>query len=238
AGPRVARIGYLGPSQGGWVAPLAAKAEPVDFVMVAFGLAVSALDEDREAIAINIDAAHGGPQAMAGAMEVADACAALVLHPTLEVFDRFDRVRHHFAREPWLKKVRGDFCGALLGLERETLPQLTQQLSDDTPWLYDPMATIAAVRAPQLWMLAEDDLDAPSAETAHRLAALRLSGRPIATAVFPHTEHGIYEYEAAADGSRASTRQPDGYLRLMVDFARGVPLKPPYGTAALALPQE
>ena len=40
----------LAGSQGGWVAPLAAKIEPVDFVVVSFGLAVSPLDEDRAAI--------------------------------------------------------------------------------------------------------------------------------------------------------------------------------------------
>ena len=51
AGERASRVGYHGTSQGGWVAPLAATLSPVDFVMVAYGLAVSPLDEDREAVA-------------------------------------------------------------------------------------------------------------------------------------------------------------------------------------------
>ncbi|HEY4126682.1 MAG TPA: alpha/beta hydrolase [Gammaproteobacteria bacterium] len=50
AGSRAGRIGYQGGSEGGWIAPLAAKMAPVDFVIVGFGLAVSPLDEDREAI--------------------------------------------------------------------------------------------------------------------------------------------------------------------------------------------
>ena len=41
AGVRAGRVGYQGGSQGGWVAPLAARIEPVDFVIVSFGLAVS-----------------------------------------------------------------------------------------------------------------------------------------------------------------------------------------------------
>src|SRR5262249_39221854 len=39
AGGRLSRIGYHGTSQGGWVAPIAANREPVDFVIVAYGLA-------------------------------------------------------------------------------------------------------------------------------------------------------------------------------------------------------
>lgn len=218
------------------MAPLAARLESVDFVTVAFGLAVSVLDEDREAVEMNIAAGGHGPQAMAGAMALVDACDALALHPTIEVFDRFDRVRRRYAGEPWYQDVRGDFCFMLLGLKRQDLAAFAGQIDFGTPWLFDPMATIAAVSAPQLWLLAEDDLEAPSAETARRLALLRMAGRPIATAMFPRTEHGVYEYETAADGSRLSTRQPEGYLRLMVDFARGPTLKPPYGSAVLARP--
>ena len=76
AGPRAARVGYHGPSQGGWVAPLAARIAPVDFLIADFGLAVSVLDEDREAVAMNVTAAGHGPQAMAGAMELVDACGS------------------------------------------------------------------------------------------------------------------------------------------------------------------
>lgn len=236
AGKRVARIGFQGPSQGGWIAPLAARIAPVDFIIVGFGLAVSVLDEDREAVQMNIAAGQHGPQTMAGAMELVDACAALALHPVPQVFDRFARVRQRYEREPWFKDVRGNFCYMLLALKKEELAPFAQKLNFGTPWLFDPMTTIAAVTAPQLWILAEDDLDAPAAETARRLAVLRMAGRPIATAVFPRTEHGIYEYETATDGTRLSTRNPDGYLRLMVDFARGPALKPPYGTASLAQP--
>jgi len=55
------RVGYQGGSQGGWVAPLAARIEPVDFVVVSFGLAVSPLDEDGEAI--DFDKGSFRPQA-------------------------------------------------------------------------------------------------------------------------------------------------------------------------------
>jgi hypothetical protein len=236
AGARAGRIGYQGPSQGGWVAPLAAKIESVDFVMVSFGLAVSVLEEDRSAVLLNLEAKGHGAQAKAEALEMADACAALLMRPTPEVFERFDAVRARHRGKPWFADMHGNFSFMLLPLKRDDLAAFARLVDFETPSHYDPMATIAALRVPQLWVLAQDDVDAPSAETARRLALLRMTGHPIATAMFPATDHGIYEYETQPNGERLSTRQPEGYLRLMVDFAKGQPLNPPYGTAMLATP--
>jgi hypothetical protein len=61
---------------------------------------------------------------------------------------------------------------------------------------------------------------APSAETARRLKALAAEGRPIVTVMFPHAEHGIFEYETLPDGTRVSTRNPDGYFSMMCEFIR------------------
>src|SRR5690606_18787834 len=69
AGARAASIGYQAGSQGGWVAPLAARIEPVDFVVVSFGLAVSPLEEDRAAVVLDMERHGFGPDALAGAME-------------------------------------------------------------------------------------------------------------------------------------------------------------------------
>jgi len=232
----VGRIGFEGPSEGGWIAPMAATRADVDFVIVAFGLAVSVIEEDREAVAKNMADHHHSLADNAKAMALVDAADAVALHPTLEVYDRFTAVRDAWRDEPWFKDVRGDIAWAILPVKREQVLALAQKTDWHTPWLYDPLETIARVRPPQLWVLAEDDLEAPSAETARRLAQLRMAGHPIATALWPHAEHGIYEYETDAAGERTSLRQPEGYLALLADFARGAALKPSYGTAALARP--
>lgn len=54
AGERLGRIGYQGGSQGGWVVPLAARRERVDFAIVSFGLAVSVIDEDQQEVALEM----------------------------------------------------------------------------------------------------------------------------------------------------------------------------------------
>ena len=230
-GERVGRVGFEGPSQGGWVAPLAATKADVDFVTVVFGLAVSVIEEDRSAVAKNMADHHHSAADTAKAMALVDAADALALNPTTAVYDRFAAVRDPWRNEPWFKDVRGDFTWAILPAKRDEVARLAKLMDWHTPFLFDPLATIASVKPPQLWVLAEDDLDAPSAETARRLAQLRLAGRPITTALWARTEHGIFEYETSADGERTSLRQPDGYLALLADFARGVPLKAAYGDA-------
>ncbi len=235
AGDRTARIGYQGPSQGGWVAPLAARISPVDFVIVTFGLAVSVAQEDREAMEMNMEAAGYGRDVLAKALELSDAAAALIASGMTEGFERFEAVRHQYQDEPWFKHARGNFTHVLLSLSPAELREKREMFILGTPMYYDPMPALAALQTPQLWILAQDDIDAPSAETARRLQRLRASGRPITTAMFPRTEHGIFEYETQADGSRLSTRQPQGYLELMLDFARAGRVGDAYGSALVSV---
>jgi len=234
AGARAGRIGYQAGSQGGWVAPLAAKIEPVDFVVVGFGMAVSALEEDRSAIVLDMTRHGYGPDVVAKAMEVADATAAVLLSGFRDGYDKVAAVRAKYGNTPWFALVHGNVSFFILGHTEADVRRIGPTLLPGIPLQYDPMPVLRNLRTPQLWVLGADDIDAPSAETARRLATLAANGTPITTAMFPNAEHGIYEYETAADGTRLSTRQPDGYFRMMCDFIHDGRLQPPYGTASLS----
>jgi pimeloyl-ACP methyl ester carboxylesterase len=236
AGARAGRVGYQGGSQGGWVAPLAARIETVDFVVVGFGLAVSPLQEDRSAIALDVTRHGFGADVMAKAMEIADASAAILTSNFQEGYDRLAQLRARYQAEPWFRYIHGDVTWVLLEQSPEELRVAGPKLFAGVPLHYDPMPVLRNLTVPQLWLLGEDDVDAPSAETARRLRSLSAAGHPISVAVFPHAEHGLYEYETTADGTRLSTRQPDGYFRLMSDFILGRSLKTAYGTAAVTHP--
>ena len=106
-----------------------------------------------------------------------------------------------------------------------------------TPFRYDPMPTLRAVKAPQLWILGQDDLEAPSAPTARRLKALAALGHPITLAIFPHAEHGIYEFVTEPDGERNDTRNSDGYFAMLRDYARDGRLKGRYGASVVTPPK-
>ncbi|UNK58617.1 alpha/beta hydrolase [Pseudoxanthomonas daejeonensis] len=220
AGKRAGRIGYQGGSQGGWVAPLAASIEPVDFVIVSFGLAVSPIEEDREAIAFDMARASFGPEVQRKASEVADATAAIIGSNFTEGFDRLDALKEKYGKEPWFPFVRGNFTSYLLSTPEAAARRDFPALLEGVPALYDPMPVLSNLDVPQLWILGGQDRDAPPFETLRRLDGLKRAGRPITTAVFPEADHGMYEFETDAHGERVSTRQPEGYLHMMVDFIK------------------
>jgi len=218
AGDRATRVGYFGTSQGGWTAPLAARIEPVDFVIASYGLAVSPLDEDREAIVYDMARQGHGAETVAKAMEVADATAAVMLNGFRGGYERIEAVRTKYGGQPWFQHVRGNITGHLLDLPEETLRAQGPELLNGAALQYDPMPVLQNLEVPQLWVLAADDRAAPIGETLRRLTRLQAAGRPITTAVFAGTDHGIYQYERTADGDLVSTRHPEGYLQLVADF--------------------
>lgn len=237
SGARAGRIGFQGPSQGGWVAPIAAGRSDVDFIIVSFGLAVSVIDEDQEAIAFEMGLKGYGPEEIAKGLEVGRAAEALFESGFTEGFEAFDAVRAKYRNEPWYKDVRGNFTHFILPMSTEEIRKAAPGFRFGTPWRYDPMPTLERLGTPQLWVLGGQDLDAPSGETIRRLEGLIAKGRPITLAVYPTAEHGMTEFEVGPGGERVSTRFSAGYYQLMRDFAAGKPLSPPYGDARIRTPR-
>jgi dienelactone hydrolase len=236
AGRRVGRTGYQGGSQGGWVAPLAATRVPVDFVIVSFGLAVSVIDEDQQEVALELRLKGHSTEEIAKALEVADAAEAVIESAFTKGFERFDMVREKYRNEPWYKDVHGNYTYLLLPYSEAELREKGKAYVFGTPFRYDPMPTLRAVKAPQLWILGEDDLEAPSAETSRRIKTLIAEGRPITLALYPGAEHGMTEYETRPDGERVSTRYSAGYFAMMRDFARNGRLRGAYGSGVITGP--
>jgi pimeloyl-ACP methyl ester carboxylesterase len=234
AGARAGRVGYQGGSQGGWVVPLAARIEPVDFAIVSFGLAVSPLEEDREAVAFDLERAGFDADAQAKAMTISDAAIAIVESDFTEGYDRLEALKKQYANEPWFTSVRGNITGYLLAATPEVARRDLRALVAGIPVRYDPMPVLHNLDVPQLWVLGGQDRDAPPFETRRRLAALQAECRPITIAVFPNADHGIVEFETKPDGERVSTRRAAGYFDLMVAYIQGKALQAAYGTAELA----
>jgi uncharacterized protein len=233
AGRRCARIGYQGGSQGGWIAPLAATRASVDFVIVSFGLAVSVIDEDQQEVALEMRLKGHTQDEISKALEVASAAEALFESGFTKGFENFDAVRAKYRDEPWYKDLHGNYTHFILPYTASEIREKGKDFSFGTPFRYDPMPTLSAVNAPQLWILGEDDLEAPSAETSRRIKTLIAEGKPITLALFPRAEHGMTEYEIASDGERVSTRYAPGYLIMMRDFARNIQLSGSYGSSLI-----
>ena len=235
-GARGTRFGFQGPSQGGWIAPLAATRTQVDFLIVSFGLAVSVADEDREAIAFQMGLKGYGPDVIAKAQEIGAATTRIFASGMSDGIEELDAVRARYRNAPWYKDVYGNYTHLILGMAAKEIRTKGQVYRFGTPIHYDPMPTLRAVDVPQLWALGGQDIDAPAGETARRIKGLIAAGQPITLAVFPKAEHGMTEFETAPDGSRVSTRFTPGYFRLLIDYAKGVQLASAYGDAETMRP--
>ncbi|TAJ74804.1 MAG: alpha/beta hydrolase [Phenylobacterium sp.] len=237
AGPRAGRVGYQGASQGGWVVPIAATRAPVDFAIVSFGLAVSVIDEDQQQVALEMGLKGYSARDTAKALEVADAAETVIASGFTEGFERLDALRDKYRGEPWYKDLHGNFTWLVLPHSETRLRAMAKDYDWGTPWRYDPMPTLRAVKTPQLWILGENDLEAPSAETGRRLRTLIDAGLPITLALYPGAEHGMTEFETKPDGERVSTRFSPGYFAMMRDFARDGRLRGAYGRSVITPPK-
>jgi pimeloyl-ACP methyl ester carboxylesterase len=237
AGARAGRVGFRGGSQGGWVAPLAATRTPVDFVMVGYGLAVSPLQEDREAIEYQMHERGYPDDIIAKALEISEAGGVMFESQFTRGFEDFERVRAKYRNEPWFKDVRGNFSQYLLELPPEQIREKSKVYAFGTPVRYDSMPVLRQLETPQLWMLGAEDEDAPSAETARRLESLRAQGKPITIAMFPRAAHGMRTFEKAKDGKRVATGYAEGYMRMTIDYARDGRLHGHYGSSTVSTPK-
>lgn len=219
----ISRAGYFGGSQGGWVAPLAATRSAADFVAIGFGLVASPIEEDREQMVseareLSLDAP---------AFELLDALSAatsrLVLSGFAQGYEELDKVRSQLARHPWSKRIHGEYSGEILHLTDDELRRLGRARFDNVEliWDYDSIAALKRVNAPVLWVLAEQDREAPIETTRAALLQLKKSGKPIDVYLFPDTDHGMMDFVANPDGTRKITRITDGYLRLLGDWIKG-----------------
>jgi uncharacterized protein len=234
AAKRAGRVGYQGASQGGWVAPLAANRAPADFVIVSFGLAVSILDEDLQQMEMELADKGYPPEIIAKAHEIARAAGKIFASNFKSGYAEFDAVRAQYRGESWYKDVNGHITWLLLPHEEAAIRAEAPKYDWGTPFRYDPIPTLKANKAPQLWILGGRDFQAPAKETSRRIRTLIAAGKPFTLAVYPQAEHGMTLFETAPDGSRLSTRFAEGYFAMMRDFIANGEIGAGYGDATIS----
>jgi dipeptidyl aminopeptidase/acylaminoacyl peptidase len=232
AGARAARVGFVGGSQAGWIAPLAATQAPVDFVLVGYGMAEGPLAEDAGEVRQSLVDRGYGPDVLAQAREITDAAGRVMASGYREGFEALAAAKTKYRDEPWYGKIQGEFTEDFLRYPNWVIRVLGPFYDQDTSWAYDPMPTLRQVSAPQLWILAAEDREAPHEETLRRLGMLQSEGRSIVTAVFPDTDHGILEFEVR-DGERVYTRYAEGYFPMMVEWIRSGTVTGSYGRSEI-----
>lgn len=235
---RHGRAGFFGGSQGGWVAPLAATRTKADFVAIGFGLVASPIEEDREQMVSEVRAAGLGDDAVALVNRLSQATAGLLLSDFRTGYEALDAVRREMADKPWAAKIYGEHSGAIAHMPNDDLRRIGAARFDNLEliWDYDAVAALKKLNAPLLWVLAGEDREAPIETTRGALLGLAKAGKPVDVYLFPDTDHGMFEYTTAADGSRSVTRITDGYLKLLGDWIKG-DARSAYGRAQRLTPR-
>jgi hypothetical protein len=226
-----------GGSQAGWIEPLAANRTTLDFVIVCFGLAVNVIDEDQQAIELQMREKGYPPEVIAHALQVGSAVEDVFASGFKDGFKELDTVRGWYSRESWYKDVRGDYSWILLPRSDAELKAHAKDFDWQVAFHYDPMPPLRANKTPQLWILGGEDYEAPSAETSLRIQTLIAERGPFTLAYYPKAEHGMTLFEMGTDGERHSTRYVRDYFAMIRDFARDGRLQGTYGDAVLTSPR-
>lgn len=230
---RYGRFGLFGLSQGGWIAPLAAQRSGADFVGIGYGLVIDILEEDAAQVELELTEKGMSEEIIAIGKQITNVTARLAVSNYQDGLEELAALQAQYGEEPWFQDIRGGFSGVLLGMSTDQLRDEGIPMFDrlNIDWSLVPMDVLREVDVPQLWLLAEDDREAPVVKSLERLNALKAEGKDITLFMFPDTDHGMWEFRQAADGSRDYTRVADGFYALMADWAKGE-LEPPYGNSA------
>ncbi len=196
--PRIdaARIGLVGHSEGGWVAPLAAARSPdVRFIVTLAGPAVSGAELLRQQDSAMAAAAGRSMEDIRGAREESSRIFAVVKRePDADAARREirERLRAHFdSLPPAARQAVVDELGE--NPDSALVAQLQVAL---TPWFrhlltYDPRPHFRQIRIPILALYGDLDVQVPAALNAAELErVLRASNHPDFTVnVFPGLNH-------------------------------------------------
>ncbi|MEO0696085.1 MAG: alpha/beta hydrolase [Pseudomonadota bacterium] len=219
-------IGYLGGSQGGWVAPYAASQDDAAFVIAAYGMAISPAMEDEEEVVHRLREAGYGEDVIEKAREITAATRKIIRSDFKEGFKELSDARKKYKNEPWYDEIYGEYTRDLLNAPNIGIRIVGPFRAGLVwPWKaepntpnYQPRPVIESLDVPQLWILAEDDRAAPSATTLEILRDVQTTNGLLDVVVFPDTDHGMVEFTEDEDGERTYTRVTEGYYALIRDY--------------------
>ncbi len=204
--PGVRRVGVIGASQGGWVAPLAATLVPLDFVVAAFALAQGPIAQDQALVAQQLREAGFDAAIQVKAKELTAITEKIVRSNMQDGLDgdsfaELDAFKSKHAGAAWLDAIQPrSYTGLFLKFSSQQIrangPALAQGLRFD----YEPQPVIEAIKPRQLWLLGGSDRQAPNAATQAILRDMQQKGRSIAVVVFPNADHGLIEPIRTANG--------------------------------------
>ncbi len=199
--PGVRRVGVIGASQGGWVAPLAATLAPLDFVVAAFAMAEGPIAQDQALVEQQLRQAGFEGGALAQAKVLSAITEKIVRTNMGEGLNELDAFKAEHANAPWLGAIQPrSYTGLFLKFSSEQIKTNGPAMAQGLSFGYEPRPVIEAIKPPQLWLLGGSDQQAPNAGTQVILRQIQQRRQDLAVVVFPKADHGLIEPTRTADG--------------------------------------
>jgi pimeloyl-ACP methyl ester carboxylesterase len=203
--PGVRRVGVIGGSQGGWVAPLTATKVGLNFVIAAFALAEGPIAQDQALVAQQLREAGFDGIALAEARELTTITERIVRSNMSEGLAELDAFKAKHRNAPWLGAIQPrSYTGIFLKFSAEDIKANGPAMAQGLSFGYDPRPVIETIKPRQLWLLGGSDRQAPSGGTQAILQLVQKRRTDIAVVVFPKADHGLIESVRTDDGLASS----------------------------------
>jgi uncharacterized protein len=198
--PGIRRVGVIGGSQGGWVAPLVATLVRLDFVIPAFAMAEGPIAQDRELVELQLRQAGFEETALVEARKLTAITERIVRSNMRDGFAELDAFKSSYARAPWLSAIQPrSYTGLFLKFSTAEIKVAGPALAQGLSFSFEPRPIIEAIKPRQLWLLAGSDQQAPNVSTQAILRKIQTKQPNIAVVVFPKADHGLIEQTKNAD---------------------------------------
>jgi hypothetical protein len=192
--PKIKRIGVIGGSQGGWVAPLTAPLTPLDFVIPAFAMAEGPIAQDQALVELQVRAAGFGAAEIEAARALTAITERIVRTNMEDGFADLDAFKAQHAGAAWLKAIQPrSYTGLFVAFSTADIKAIGPAAAQGLDFTYDPRPVIAAIKPRQLWLLGGADTQAPNAGTQRILRELQKQRTDVSVVVFPKAEHGLVQ---------------------------------------------
>jgi uncharacterized protein len=210
--PNVRRVGVVGASQGGWVAPLTATYAQIDFMVAAFAMAEGPIAQDRAVVELQLRQAGYGDAELSLARSLTTITERIVRSEFTEGFEELEQFKIAHSGAPWMAAIQPrSFTGLFVRFSSDQIRTNGRALSQGLSFGFEPRPILEGIATRQLWLLAGNDQQAPSEGTQRVLNEIQHRRRNISVVVFPRADHGLIEQVDSPEGRRSilSARQFD-----------------------------
>jgi uncharacterized protein len=217
--PQIKKVGVIGGSQGGWVAPLTATMVELDFVIPAFAMAESPIAQDKAVVELQLRQAGYSDDVLAEARELTNITERIVRSNFRESIADLDSFKTKHKGAQWLKAVQPrSYTGLFLSFPSEQIAAAGPAMAQGLTFDFDPKPIIETIQPRQLWLLGGRDQQAPSDGTRAILEKMQKTRSDISVIVFPNADHGLIERRKTPDGEVLSLSE--GLFDIVTDWIK------------------